>query len=143
MHILPRSTAYCATCDSHACSHACSHAQASGTTPWLRAASAAVLTSLTLTLAAVFGGATADATPNYGHVSGDGQPGRVVAAAEHSRACHGGPRLVVRNSAAEPDAKRRSGPPGTFAACVTQEAYASHPVGTWFNSRSGTVGTVG
>lgn len=86
----------------------------------------------------------ASATPDYGHVSGDGQPGRVVARAAHSHACaDGGPRLVLRNDASEPDAKRRSGPPGTFGVCVTQAAYDGHPVGTWFNNKSGTFGTVG
>lgn len=85
----------------------------------------------------------AEAKPDYGHVSGDGQPGRVVARAEHSSKCGGGPSLVLRNSAGEDDAKRSSGNLGTYVACVTQAAYDSHPVGTWFNNMSGVEGTVG
>lgn len=103
---------------------------------------AAVVAALLLTSFGTIAG-TASATPDYGHVSGDGQPGRVVAHAEHSSKCDGGPSLVLRNSASEPDAKRSSGNLGTYVACVTQAAYDANPVGTWFNNESGTTGTVG
>lgn len=86
---------------------------------------------------------TAEAKPDYGHVSGSGNPGRVVAAVENSPHCGGGPRFVLRNNTREPAAKQDSGPLGTFTVCVTDEAFADYPVGAWFNNESGTAGAVG
>lgn len=103
---------------------------------------AAVIVALALATSGLAVGA-AEAKPDYGHVSGDGQPGRVVARAEHSSKCGGGPSLVLRNSADEDDAKRSSGNLGTYVVCVTQEAFDANPKGTWFNNESGTSGTVG
>ena len=80
---------------------------------------------------------------DYGHVSGSGNPGRVVVAVEHSPHCNDGPRFVVRNNRSEPAAKQDSGPLGTFVVCVTPAAFDAHPVGTWFNNLAGTGGPVG
>ena len=102
---------------------------------------ALVAALLALTPLALTGTASA---ADYGYVSGDPYPGRVVRAAARSAKCEGnGPRLVLRNGAGEPDAKRRSGPPGTFGVCVTREAFNTHGVGSWFNNRAGTFGQVG
>lgn len=85
----------------------------------------------------------AEATPDYGHLSGDVQPGYVVARNDHAKGCVGGHRLVLRNDTSADDAKQSSGNLGTYVTCVTQAAYDSHPVGTWFNNMSGVEGTVG
>lgn len=105
-----------------------------------RTAAAIGLALITLTTAPL---ATAHAAPNYGHVSGSGNPGRVVGANASSKKCDGGPLLLLRNSRSEPAAKRNSGPLGTFTVCVTDAAYRKHPIGSWFNNRSGTEGPVG
>lgn len=136
---------YCSGCDSYICSHAA--AGSSSTPPGLVVALQSLLAGLVVALlvplAMLVSVATAHAA-DYGHISGGWpHPGRVVVATAEHEACGGGPRLRVRNNTSEPEAKQDAGPLGAGNVCVTPEAFAAHPVDTWFNNKAGTDGPVG